>query len=209
MNVFVLCTGRCGSTTLVEACHHIDNYTAAHESRSHLIGESHFSYEENHIEADNRLAWFLGRLDRTYGDSAFYVHLKRDLKPTAKSYARRQQFGIIHAYRQGMLMGYDKSIDPVELAEDYCKTVTANIDLFLRDKTNKMDFRLEHAKEDFAVFWDKIGATGDLEAALSAFETNFNSSPKAQYKGGKSWPHRFVLKVGRAAAQLPEFVKNV
>ena len=32
MRVFVLCTGRSGSTTFVRACQHIDNYTASHES---------------------------------------------------------------------------------------------------------------------------------------------------------------------------------
>ena len=32
-NVFVLCTGRCGSTTFTQACQHIQNYTASHESK--------------------------------------------------------------------------------------------------------------------------------------------------------------------------------
>ena len=56
MNVFVLCTGRCGSTTFACACRHIENYTAAHESRSHLAGPERFAYPEDHIEVDNRLS---------------------------------------------------------------------------------------------------------------------------------------------------------
>ena len=65
MNVFVLNTGRCGSVTFIEACRHIHHYSAAHESRATYIGEQRLAYAANHIEADNRLCWFLGRLDKT------------------------------------------------------------------------------------------------------------------------------------------------
>jgi hypothetical protein len=64
VNVFVLNTGRCGSVTFIEACRHIRNYSAAHESRATLIGEQRLAYAANHIETDNRLCWFLGRLDK-------------------------------------------------------------------------------------------------------------------------------------------------
>ena len=74
-NVFVLCTGRCGSTTFVQACQHIENYTASHESKISLLGDQRLEYSQNHIEVDNRLSWFLGSLDKKYGDNAFYVHL--------------------------------------------------------------------------------------------------------------------------------------
>jgi hypothetical protein len=32
MHIFILNTGRCGSTTCARACQHMTNYTAAHES---------------------------------------------------------------------------------------------------------------------------------------------------------------------------------
>ena len=64
MNIFVLNTGRCGSTTFIKACQHIRNYTALHESRANRIAEQRLAYPRDHIEADNRLSWFLGRLDR-------------------------------------------------------------------------------------------------------------------------------------------------
>ncbi|MEJ1383421.1 MAG: hypothetical protein RPV21_03475, partial [Candidatus Sedimenticola sp. (ex Thyasira tokunagai)] len=67
MNIFILNTGRCGSTTFIEACRHITNYSAAHESRIQLIGDRRLAYPQNHIEADNRLSWLLGRLEHTYG----------------------------------------------------------------------------------------------------------------------------------------------
>lgn len=176
MNVFVLCTGRCGSTTFVEACRHITNYGAAHESRATVVGPERLSYPPDHIEADNRLSWFLGRLERAYGDEAFYVHLKRDDAATARSFARRYDAGIIKAYREAVLMGGAPGADPLRLCLDYCETVNANIEAFLRDKTKKAHVSLEHAKEDFANFWRLIRAEGDLAAALAEWDHVYNAS---------------------------------
>jgi len=103
MNIFILNTGRCGSTTFIRACQHISNYSAAHESRLKLIGEQRLQYPPRHIEADNRLSWYLGRLDQRYGDQAFYVHLQRELQATAASYAKRRDFGLMKAFREGIL----------------------------------------------------------------------------------------------------------
>jgi len=176
VNVFVLNTGRCGSVTFIEACRHIRNYTAAHESRATFIGEQRLAYAANHIEADNRLCWYLGRLDRAYGDAAFYVHLGRDTGPTAASFVRRRDFGIMKAYREGILMDGRPGQSARDLALDYIDTVEANIEHFLRDKTRRMPVRLEHAKADFTVFWERIGAEGDLELALAAWDTSHNAS---------------------------------
>ena len=44
MNIFVLCTGRCGSVTFTKACQHITNYTCTHESRVSLLGEDRLNY---------------------------------------------------------------------------------------------------------------------------------------------------------------------
>ncbi len=180
MNVFVLCTGRCGSTTLIKACHHIQNFSAAHESRSNRLGASRFRYPENHIEADNRLSWLLGRLEETYGDRAFYVHLQRDLETTAQSFVKRYHQGIIKAYRgDGILLGLAESTDPLAVAKDYCHTVTANITAFLKGKPHQMDFHLETAQADFANFCDRIGAEVNLEVALEEFQVRYNASATA------------------------------
>ena len=176
MNVFVLNTGRCGSTTFIAACRHISNYSAGHETRSRLTAAQRLAYPDNHIEADNRLSWFLGRLDERFGDAAFYVHLTRDREQAAESFARRSHFGIMQAYRDGILLGGEAGATPYELALDYLDTVEANIELFLRDKSNKMAFRLEHARHDFSRFWDRLGAEGDLAAALTEWQYNYNES---------------------------------
>lgn len=206
MNVFVLSTGRCGSMTFARACHHIQNFTSAHESRSGRIKHDRFNYPENHIESDNRLAWFLGRLERCYGDDAFYVHLKRAQKATASSYAKRlYRGGIIHTYRNGILMGSRNQHSAMEISLDYCDTVNTNIELFLRDKTHKMEFDIENAKQDFEKFWSLVGAEGDINASLAEFEVTHNAT-KAPKK--RSFAELLIGKLNRLAAKFPDFVRE-
>jgi hypothetical protein len=176
MNIFILNSGRCGSTTFIRACSHITNYTALHESRCGMIGTERLNYPDNHIEADNRLSWFLGRLDQKYGDEAFYVHLSRERDATAESFARRSEFGIMQAYRNGILLELKGEPSAHELALDYLDTIESNIDYFLKDKNNTMEFKLELAQRDFTTFWQRIAAQGDLKAALTEWEQRYNAS---------------------------------
>ena len=176
MNVFILNTGRCGSTTFIKACQHITNYSSAHESRSTLTGEQRLAYPENHIEADNRLSWILGRVDKVHGDNAFYVHLSRDKNKTAESFAKRSEFGIMKAYREGILMQEQEQGSALELAQDYIETIESNIGLFLNDKTRILEFNLENSEQDFTRFWQAINAKGDFEAALAEWKTSYNAS---------------------------------
>ena len=178
MNIFILNTGRCGSTTFINACRHITNYTALHESRATLIGGERLNYPDHHIEADNRLSWFLGRLDRKYGNNAFYIHLSRDLSSTADSFARRETFGIMKAYREGILLEGEEIQTATDVALDYIDTVESNIEHFLKDKELKMKFNLESAKDDFKLFWKKVRAEGDLNRALSEWDVRYNASAK-------------------------------
>jgi hypothetical protein len=178
MNVFILSTGRCGSMTFERACRHITNYTTAHESRVAVIGPGRLDYPPRHIESDNRLAWFLGRLDRQYPGDVFYVHLQRERLAVAKSYAARLDPGLImSAWAHGIHLGLPDDIGAhaLDLALDYVDTVTANIENFLAGKANSMAFHLEAAKTDFPRFWSSIGAAGDLAAALAEFDLAYNA----------------------------------
>ena len=172
----MLNTGRCGSTTFVKACQYISNFTSAHESCSTYIGEQRLAYPDNHIEADNRLSWFLGRLDKKYGNNAFYVHLTRNLNQTAESFSKRENYGIMSAYKQGILLGCSEDHPAYQVALDYIDTIETNIELFLKDKTHKMNFNLQTAKDDFELFWKNINAEGDLEKGLLEWDKNYNSS---------------------------------
>ncbi|MEM9343375.1 MAG: hypothetical protein AAGA87_10030 [Pseudomonadota bacterium] len=177
-HVFVLCTGRCGSTTFARACSHFTNYTAGHETRTARLGADRFDYPRHHIEADNRLTWLLGRLDRHFGEAPLYVHLRRTPGRTIDSFARRSTGGIMRAYRgDGILMGLEET-DMSRVAADYVDTVTTNVELFLARKPHVMDMRLEHMQQDFPDFCDRISAQGDLDAALAEFSIRHNATPK-------------------------------
>lgn len=180
MNIFILCTGRCGSTTFIKAASHITNFTSGHESRASLTGNSRFAYPLHHIEADNRLSWLLGRLDLAYGSDAYYVHLQRDLLQTAQSFRDRWDRGIMKAYRTQILMtatnsGTYSEEDKLIYSIDYCETVNSNIKAFLKDKPNKMDFYLENAENNWKMFWDWIKAEGSLGTALEEWKVKYNA----------------------------------
>jgi hypothetical protein len=176
MNVFILNTGRCGSTTFINACKHITNYSAAHESLSSNIGQQRLNYPENHIEADNRLSWLLGRLENTYGDDAFYIHLKRNIDDTVASFSKRIDFGIMEAYEQGILMHEGHLASSDDIARDYIETVNSNIKLFLKGKPRQIDISLETITSDFPLFWEQINATGDIDSAIQEWNNNYNAS---------------------------------
>lgn len=180
MRVFILCTGRCGSTTLIEACKEITNFSAEHESLVSAWGAERLNYADNHIEADNRLSWFLGQLDRRFGDEVFYVHLKKNRDEVAKSYANRfHQFNsIMDAYSAGIKWrkpAFMNEEQRLNICYDYVDTVTANIEFFLENKTNKMTFQFENRQDLFPEFWKRIGAEGDLLTAMKNLEIKHNA----------------------------------
>jgi len=208
VNVFVLSTGRCGSTTFARACGHIENYTAAHESRISCV-EKRVDYPDDHIEVDNHLAWFLGRLDERYGDDAFYVHLRRDLEETARSRMQREDRkidpGLMWAYGQRLIWENEEA-ELIEVCRHYCRTVNANIRLFLKDKSKTMTVRLESAREDFREFWNRIGAIGNVESAVQEWDRRHNRTEPIEVQ--QSLPVRAVRKVGRLVYKLPQFVRD-
>jgi hypothetical protein len=189
--------------TFSRACRHIENYSAAHESRWRLTGDARFEHPPNHIEIDNRLSWLLGRLDLRYGDKAFYVHLTRNREATAQSFERRwdHSYSIIRAYGHNIL-GFRNP--EYAICQDYCDTVNANIEQFLANKSKWMRFRLENATDDFRIFWDRIGATGDLSNALAEWTTKHNQGSSARAEPWRQAAHKAV----RILRGLPRFVRD-
>ena len=198
MNVFVLCTGRCGSTTFTRAASHIRNFTADHERRVRTLGPERLSYPPNHIEVDNRLAWMLGRLEECFGKDAFYVHLRRNPEAVARSFDRRWglKFGIISAYRDGILSGAGDA-ERYAICLDLVRTMESNIAAFIADKPYKMDFDLESAERDWVRFWNAIGAEGNLTASLAEWRVPHNATPPR-----KSILERAVSKAMRIPQEL-------
>lgn len=187
MNVFVLSTGRCGSQTFARACSHIRNFTTRHESnniwQNPIDGLPYrdLRFPDQHIEVDNRLTWFLGALDREYGQSAYYVHLLRDRQEVARSLLRRGDRTILYGFAHSILQHYNEAswLDQeqrYQIALQFCDTVNGNIELFLRSRPRSMSIWLHDAPKGFTRFWREIGAEGDLDAACSEWGCRFNAS---------------------------------
>jgi hypothetical protein len=105
-------------------------------------------------------------MEAAYGDRAFYVHLRRDDEATAASHVKRWNKPAMHAYRKGILWDVDPETDRLDLARDLTLTMNTNIGHYLRDKTQVMRIDIETAGTSFPELWERIGAEGDLEAAL-------------------------------------------
>lgn len=205
MNVFVLTTGRSGSLTFAEACRHISNYSSGHETRVGLVGPERLAYPKDHIEIDNRLAWFPGRLAAAYGDEAFYVHLRRDEEATAASFAKRWNKPAMRAWRKGILWDVDPGIDRTALALDLVRTMNSNIELYLRDRPQTMSIDIEDAQAAFGDFWTRIGAEGDLDAARAELSVRHHEGKARRTtprQHGRQGPRRRMGRQPRRASWL-------
>ena len=214
MRVFVLSTGRCGSTTFARACQSaIGNYTAAHESRSGIADETRLDYPDQHIEVDNRLTFFLGGLAARYPSRVFYVHLKRDEAAVARSFLARWpkrgpaalrpslrrrlanpagwSTNLIGGYASGVILGgpnWASEAERFATCQLYVRSTTENIAEFLTDKPH-MTIDIETAGESFGEFCDRIGAECDLATAVYELLLRYNawSSSRATPSAGGSW----------------------
>lgn len=175
MRVFVLCTGRCGSLTFKKACSHISNYTSLHESKAKEVSLLRATYPDNHIEIDNRLNFFFGLIDEKYKDDVFFVHLKRNEKDVVKSFMKRfTKVGIMSGFYHSVFMLSKKEwFKKCRTAIMYVKTTNKNIELFLKDRPS-ICIDIYDPKENFVLFWNAIGAEGDLNKALTEFDVKYN-----------------------------------
>ena len=202
MRIFIIGTGRAGSVSFIKACKHISNYTCAHEQNVKKLGEERFIFPDNHIEADCRLAWFLGQVNEKFGKDAFYVHLTRNRDSIAKSYAKRYHLpvSIVRAFAEGIKMiplPYLHHKNRLQNSYDYVDTVNANINMFLANKPMSMEVHLENIKEEFKLFWHKINAEGDLNKALEVFDVKHNASPSRRKLKLHIWLKLSIYKVIR------------
>jgi len=180
MNVFCLTTGRSGSTTFAKSCSHASNYTSGHETRTQHIGHERLNYPDFHIEADNRLTWFLGQLEDRFGDTAIYIHLIRNREETITSYSKRTVWvgGIMKAFGHGILMN-DRDYSDDEwrkIAGFYYDTVNDNVKYFLMNKSRVITLHTESPELGLQQLWDIAGINGDFKKAISEWKIRYNAS---------------------------------
>ena len=66
--------------------------------------------------------------------------------------------------------------DRMSAALDYVDTVNLNIEQYVSQKPNVMEFSMEHCGRDWTVFWGMIDAKGDFESSLSEWNVKHNRS---------------------------------
>lgn len=174
MRVFVVGTGRCGTSTFYQACRHVANFTAGHESAARTLGL--YPYPDGHIEVAAHLSMAMGRVMRAH-QSARWVHLIRDRDDAVRSLASQSQVQL-DSFARHWFQAFQA--DPNEVAAAFYDCVNANIERMLetvppqRSKT----LQLERIGDQWQEFWDWIGAEGDFEASLAEWERRYNSSDK-------------------------------
>jgi|OM-RGC.v1.015858455 hypothetical protein len=177
-NIFVLCSGRCGSVSLAHALSHAENFSVGHESRMATLGPERLHYPDAHIEIDNRLTFMLGPLHARFGDAPLYVHLLRDPAACAASYAKRFRPGLLmFAWARGIHVGLEDTLDLEAVARNLVDTMNENIRLFLRERPHTLNVTVEQFPHDVTTLWQTIGAEGDLAAAIESLASARNQAP--------------------------------
>src|SRR5690606_37528829 len=121
-----------------------------------------------------------------FGDAPLYVHLRHDRDAVVSSFLKRFDRGIMAAFNGGIVMKRRREPEAAEVCRHYVDTVTENIEAFLADKPRQMSVWLDEAPDRFPEFWESIGATGDLEAALRELTVRHNASDAVAAPGPSS-----------------------
>lgn len=177
MRVFVLGTGRCGSTTFSKACGHATNLTCAHESP--LWGPGGFlAFPDDHVEVNPGLTWLVPSLARATWAEDRFVWLVRDRAAVIRSWIRRGKgAGPIRWYR--LFAGSKENVSDEKFAE-ICEAcydwMTDLISEFVMTREHAKVVAMEEAVDWFPGFWEWIGAEGDLDAAVAEWSIRYNAS---------------------------------
>jgi hypothetical protein len=177
MRVFVTGTGRCGTCTFYQACRHITNYTAAHQTHYGKIGD--FEFPDQHIEVANMLAHGLAWMRQMYPD-ARWVHLIREREACVESLAVGRREELV-SWSHGCFVVTDNT-DYRRMAEAYYDTVNANITAMI--PADALTIETERAVEQWAAFWSYVGAEGDFEASRAEWQRAYN--PR-HHRGVNNW----------------------
>lgn len=175
MNVFVLGTGRCGSTTFFHACRHVTNFTVSHEGRAKKLTHR-LEYPDGHIEVDPWLVDHLGGLGRRYPE-ALYVHLTRPEDEIVESLLKRWEHSAWLRYLQSVYRPVTEG-ERRQVCQSCVRRMMENLEAFFETLApeRRMTVRLHHVKTDFSQFLVWIGAEGDLTAALAEWDYQYNRS---------------------------------
>lgn len=169
MRVFIVSTGRCGSTTFSHACKHIDGFTSAHETNN-TDTNILFDYPDDHIESDPRLFWKLPQVIEKY-PNAFWVHLIRDKETCVPSLARRRSLEWFAKFQ-----AVHKILDSTQMAERYYDFTNSMIKSFLTvTNTAYMTMQCPPTEVEWQIFLQKINKVEYFDTTYPEWSIKYNS----------------------------------
>ena len=86
----------------------------------------------------------------------------------------------MRAYHKKILL-FKPNVSKFNICLDYVKTTNSNIELFLKNKSKKMEINVENFENDFKLFWDFIDAEGNYSLAIKSLHKRYNSSKKFRF----------------------------
>ena len=173
MRVFVVSTGRCGSTTFSKACQFISNYTVAHQWHHGQVGN--YEYPDDHIEVDPRLSYSLPLLIEKY-PTAKYIHLQRERESCIKSLSKRKSTGFFMRFHFGAI---DKNLQKgAEVYYDITNSLINKILLGANSQTIHVWLEnlisLDYENNDWQKIWNFIKAQGNFKDSLAQWKIKYN-----------------------------------
>lgn len=172
MRVFVVCVGRCGSVSFREACRYAQNYTTGHESKCGLL-----EYPDQHIEVSAQVRSVIVHIARKYPD-AKWVHLRREPASCIPSIARLDRGAFVEHYRL-LFNTIMPSNQPIDVAYRYYWAENDKIEAQLQfavPEGQRLTMHLETIRDGWRTFWAWIGAQGNYEASLMAWDVKRNTA---------------------------------
>ncbi|WP_127116203.1 sulfotransferase domain-containing protein [Shimia sediminis] len=147
--------------------------TAGHETRVKETYETRLNYPNNHIEADNRLTFFLPQLTEKFGNDAVLVIVVRDRKKIAASYSKRWfKTNLPKLYSQGILLrDFHENSDT--LLEGMVDWMYDTIFFCSKYWKHVVIFDLENPREGLSALAEKI--TFDVDKAEAAYYETFEN----------------------------------
>ena len=167
MRIFVVGTGRCGSSTFYQACKTITNYTCGHET---FAGQVHnFEYLDNHIEVAVQNVQALALLQNKYPNNMI-VQLIREPKGCIQSL-----FEQCPEYLKAWSFQVYLTTEVTEkVAEAYYHCVNQHIAKI----PNLVTVRVDDLEWFWARFIQSIGAECDMEQAQKILSRKYNPGSK-------------------------------
>ena len=154
MRVFFISPGRTATTTLAKSFGQIKSLTSGHESNvKNRLGDR-VIYPDNHVEADNRLLFFMPQLTERYGETELLVIIERNRAEIANSYRKRWwKFNLPKIFAQGILMRDVKENDD-KLVDDMVDWAYEQIHYFSKDWKNVITIKFDEIPKNLDQIFD-------------------------------------------------------